>query len=967
MTKRVTTDSAFRREPLLTFPVFGTIPAANRQRRKVDSDVRSSTMKRAISEHFRMNFLSFTRAGSGIGIGIAPVLLICMIGAASPFVAGQADSKPDLARQQEFFELKVRPLLAKNCFRCHTDAKMGGLQLDTRERVLTGGSRGPAVVPGDPDRSLLIKAIIHADSRLEMPPPGKLTSDEISILETWVRDGAVWGAAAGMAAPSASHEYAIGPEQRAFWSFQPVRKSPEPKVKDRSWIRSPIDAFILAKLESRGLRPVKPAAKATLIRRATLDLTGLPPTPAEVDDFVHDKSPNAFAKVVDRLLASPHYGERWGRYWLDVARYSDAQLTAEGDRPMPSAFRYRDWVVEAFNQDLPYDQFVKAQLAGDLLPNRDKLVGGLGFYALSPNPEFHEDRVDATSRGFLGLTVACAQCHDHKYDPIPTKDYYSLLGVFENTKADEFPLAPASVVDKYKEQKKLLDEQKAAFKEFLDNQRAQLVQVFAERSADYLKAVWRVLGPGKKSLEDVVRDDASLDYELLTRWTDFLRPGSKHEHGFLEDWQNLLEKGGTETEAQVVAEKFQSQLRAILTEKADIDKKNAKVQGKNGMSPELLALDRNRYLLIEELSAPPSPRSERKRKNGGLFYFSDAGIARFFTGVWRSHYDSLQARIDKLQSELPPQYPFLPTISDKATPENLRVYIRGDKENLGEEAPRRFLAVLSQGAPAVFKTGSGRLELAEAIASAQNPLTARVMVNRIWGYHFGAGIVRTPGNFGKLGELPTHPELLDYLAARFVENGWSIKKMHREIMLSATYALGSDYSAANYEIDPDNRLLWRASARRLDAEAIRDSLLFVSGKLDLTVGGPGTPIDDDKNLRRTLYGFFSRFKLDPFLRLFDFPDPIATSEQRIATNVPLQQLFYLNSDFVRRQAEALAQRTSAQLPEPGKVQAIYQILFSRAPTQEELQYASEFVSGGPSSWPQYIQVLLSSNEFNYVN
>ncbi|MBM3847138.1 MAG: DUF1553 domain-containing protein [Verrucomicrobia bacterium] len=385
------------------------------------------------------------------------------------------------------------------------------------------------------------------------------------------------------------------------------------------------------------------------------------------------------------------------------------------------------------------------------------------------------------------------------------------------------------------------------------------------------------------------------------------------------------------------------------------------------MSPELLALDRNSYLLLEELSAPPSPRSERRRKNGGLFYFSDAGIARFFTGVWRSHYDSLQARIDKLQAVLPPQYPYLPTISDKAAPENLRVYIRGDKENLGDEAPRRFLAVLTEGAPAAFKNGSGRLELAEAIASAQNPLTARVMVNRIWGHHFGAGIVRTPGNFGKLGEPPTHPELLDYLAARFLADGWSIKKMHRKIMLSATYALGNDYSAANYDIDPDNRLLWRASARRLDAEAIRDSMLFVSGKLDLTVGGQATPIDGDKNFRRTLYGFFSRFKLDPFLRLFDFPDPIATSDQRIATNVPLQQLFYLNSAFVRKQAQALSERLGAQLPEPGKIQAIYQILFSRAPTQEELQYASEFVSASPGSWPQYIQVLLSSNEFNYVN
>jgi hypothetical protein len=418
---------------------------------------------------------------------------------------------------------------------------MGGLQLDTREHVLKGGNSGPVVVPGDPDHSLLIKAINHTDSRLEMPPPGKLTSEEISILETWVKDGVVWGTPSDSSATIASPEYVITPEQRAFWSFQPVRKPLQPKFKDRSWIKSPIDAFILAKLEAHGLKPVGPADKTTLIRRASLDLIGLPPTPAEVDDFVRDKSPNAFEKVVDRLLASPHYGERWGRYWLDIARYSDDQLSATEDLPVPNAFRYRDWVVEAFNEDMPYDQFIKAQIAGDLLPNPEKFVGGLGFYALSPNPEFHEDRVDATSRGFLGLTVACAQCHNHKYDPIPTKDYYSLLGVFSGTEADEFPLAPSAVVDKYKQQKKLLDEHKAGLKKFLDNQRVQLVEIFAERAADYMNAAWLVLGPEKKPAEEVAQEE-HLDSEVLARWLHFLPPGRKHEYGFLDAWQQLLDK-----------------------------------------------------------------------------------------------------------------------------------------------------------------------------------------------------------------------------------------------------------------------------------------------------------------------------------------------------------------------------------------------------------------------------------------
>jgi hypothetical protein len=874
-------------------------------------------------------------------------------------------SDPALVQKQEFFELKVRPLLVKNCFACHTDSKMGGLQLNSREGILKGGSRGPAVVPGDPGNSLLIRAVNHADSSLEMPPPGKLTSDDIFILEAWVKDGAVWGKPSDRPVSSSS-EYFITAEQRAFWSFRPVRTVQPPKINNRSWIKSPIDAFVLAKLEAQGLKPVGPASKSTLIRRASLDLIGLPPTPVEVDAFVRDKSSNAFEKVVDRLLESPQYGERWGRHWLDVARYSDAQITAEGDRKMPNAFRYRDWVVAAFNQDMAYDLFVKAQIAGDLLPERQKYIGGLGFYALSPSAEFHEDRVDATGRGFLGLTVACAQCHNHKYDPIPTKDYYSLLSVFENTEKSQFPLVPAQEVEEYKRQKKSVEDSQAELKEFLNNQRTQLVQVFTEKIVDYMQAAWRVLGPDKKNIQDVIQGDASLDYELLARWIRYLEPGSKHEHEFLAEWQRLLEKGGDEVEIRAAAEKLQSQIKTLLKEKAEIEKKNAKAESKNGMNPELLALDRNSFLLLEELSSPP-PNSEQRDRKEGLFYFSDEGIARFFTGIWKEYYDNLKARIKKQESTLPAEYAFLPTISDKATLENLRVYIRGNKENLGEEAPRRFLAILCDGTPVTFKNGSGRLELADAIANPKNPLTARVMVNRIWSYHFGAGIVRTPSNFGKQGETPTHPELLDYLATRFVANGWSIKKMHREIMLSSTYALGSDYSALDFGLDPDNRLLWRATARRLDAEAIRDSMLFVSGSLDLTVGGPALALDDDKNSRRTLYGFFSRFKLDPFLRLFDFPDPIETSEQRITTNVPLQQLFFLNSSFVRKQAEALSQRIGAESSETAKVQALYRTLFGRSPSQEELQYATQFVSGDPGFWPQYVQVLLSSNEFNYVN
>jgi hypothetical protein len=456
---------------------------------------------------------------------------------------------------------------------------------------------------------------------------------------------------------------------------------------------------------------------------------------------------------------------------------------------------------------------------------------------------------------------------------------------------------------------------------------------------------------------------------VLARWLHFLQPGGKHEYGFLNSWQQLLDKQrGSEADVQQVAEVFQDKILAALREKNSIDEKNAKsaAQAKKGESPEVFALERESYYLLQDISAAPTSDVEKKVE-GGVLYFSDAAVPRYLSGIWREHLDTLQARIEKLQAALPPQYPFLVTIKDKSKPENLRVYIRGDKENLGEEAPRRFLAILTEGPPAPFKNGSGRLELAERIANPQNPLTARVMVNRIWQYHFGEGIVRTPSNFGKLGEPPSHPELLDYLAARLVENGWSIKRMHREVMLSSTYALSSEYSAVNFGLDSDNKWLWRANIRRLDVEAIRDSLLFVSGTLDPKIGGPAIPIEDEKNVQRTLYGSVSRRKLDRFLRLFDFPDPNQTSEQRITTNVPLQQLFFLNSDIVRKAAEALLQQMSSDLSKEEKIRRIYRILFSRLPNQEELRCGSEFVSDGGKFWLQYVQVLLSSNEFNYIS
>ncbi len=861
--------------------------------------------------------------------------LACL--AALPLPAAQASDAG------EFFELRVRPVLAKNCYACHTDSHMGGLRLDSRGQVLKGGNSGPAIVPGDAERSLLVQAVSHTHDRLKMPPSGKLKDAEIADLKTWVNAGAVWPE--GHTPAAAKPGYKITAEQRAFWAFQPLRNPSLPQVRNDAWAKGPIDRFILATLEARGLTPVRPADRRTLIRRATLDLIGLPPTPEEVDAFLKDPAPDAFAGVVDRLLASPHYGERWGRYWLDVARYSDDKLDSERDNPYPNAFRYRDWVIQAFNDDMPYDLFVKAQIAGDLLADAPKYEAGLGFYALSP--EFQDDRVDATTRGFLALTVACAQCHDHKFDPIPTQDYYSLLGVFNNTESHEYPLAPEKVVAAYRAQKEKLDKREKELKEFAARQAGELADILAEKTARFLLA--------SRKLDSA---DA-LDKDVLARWEKYLAKRD-HEHQFLKRWDELAGANAPVAELRKAAQDFQNLLMAVNEEKKVIDQKNRITLGLNPSREDLsraslLSLERDKYVLWSDVFEEPK----------GVLYFGTEQIARYLQGEWKDHLERLRAEVKDLKAQLPAQYPFLHGIADGTKQKKQRVYLRGSEDNPGEEAPPRFLAILSAPARKNFSRGSGRLELAEAISDPRNPLTARVMVNRIWQHHFGQGLVRTPSNFGQLGDRPSHPELLDYLAARFVENHWSMKAMHREIMLSAAYQLSADYSAKAYAEDPENRLLWRANRRRLDIEALRDTLLSVAGDLDLSAGGPPARFDA-QNKRRTVYGYVSRRKLDGMLALFDFPNPNNTSEQRMATNVPLQRLFFMNGDLVAQESKRLASRLGAVAGEREGIRRAYRLVFDREPRPEEMNLGLEFLKASKDAWTQYAQVLLSSNEVSYV-
>ena len=784
----------------------------------------------------------------------------------------------------DFFETRVRPVLAKNCYACHTGSRMGGLDLSSREALLKGGNSGPALRLGDPSASLIIQAVKKEHERLKMPPTGPgLKAEEIADLSAWIKDGAVWPMAAGVAAATSKK---ITPEQRAFWSFQPVRA---PEVK--------------ATIDSLFGKVGAPVDRRSLLRRVTFDLIGLPPTPEEADAFLADKSPDAYAKVVNRLLASPHYGERWGRVWLDVARYSDDKLNSEFDDPRPNAFRYRDWVIGAFNSDMPYDTFVKAQLAGDLMGNPE-LIAGLGMYAMSP--EFQDDRVDVTTRGFLGLTVACAQCHDHKFDPIPTRDFYSLQGIFQNTEVDEHPLADKAVVDEYKKRKAELTAREKELDEFLKAQGESLADILAHQAAGYLAAA-----RGK-------RDVAGLDAGTLERWKKYLAR-DRLEHPFLDK---------TTGEAA-----FQALLLDVNREKKEIDEKNNVTLGgsqKRGdlSSANLVSLERNRYFLWKDFFS-----------GSGVLFYGKKDIEKHLSGAWKDHATSLHAAVDAAKNAMPPEFPFVYALKDKEHPEKMRVHVRGNAQNLGEDAPPEFLAILSEGEQKPFAKAP-RLELAEAITDPKNPLAARVMANRIWLEHFGGeGIVKSPSNFGQLGERPTNPGLLDYLAWRLMAGGWKMKPLHREIVLSAAYRAG------------------RVAPQRLEAEQLRDAILMVSGQLDLAVGGPPLKFDD-KNKRRTVYGFVSRRKLDPILALFDFPNPNQTSEQRMPTDVPLQRLFLLNSPVVLDAAGQLAKRVS-------DVAGAYRILFTRAPTPAERKIGLEFLKSNP--WPQYLQVLLASDEFLRVN
>lgn len=741
-----------------------------------------------------------------------------------------------------YFENHIRPVLATHCYECHSSESSklkGSLYLDSKAGILRGGDSGAILAPGRPEESLLIKVVRYQVEDLEMPPKKKLPASMVSHFVTWVTMGApIPEDGSKIAAKNSSYDFEKF--RREHWAFRPLHKPAPPTAPSGRTPSSPIDAFVLARMKGSGLNPAPRANSRTLIRRAYFTLIGLPPTPEEVEAFLQDSRPDAFARVIDRLLASPHYGERWGRHWLDVARYSDGMGASQDSKPLPNAWRYRDWVVNAFNSDLPYDQFVKFQIAGDLFGEGHALA--TGFFAVGPtytsdggDPESKAqaeaetlaDRVDTFSRAFLALTAACARCHDHKFDPITAADYYAIAGIFRNSKPRDIPVASEAERNLFSTIQSEIKAQEKVIQEFLD------------RKAQELNV-------SRKDVESRIVDSSAEELKTL---------------------RSQLEK-----------------IRSTL---------------------------------------PPKPGSAH-------------GLGESGSG-------------------------------------DMHIAIRGDLRKKGPVAPRKFLEIVAGPERPHFTEGSGRRQLAEAVADPRNPLTARVMVNRVWLQHFGRALVRSPSNFGVIGQKPTHPALLDWLAASFIENGWSMKKLHREIMLSSTWQQSTSYNPEAFAKDGDNRLIWRMNPRRLDIEAWRDSLLLVSGDLDAQVGGaPDEHVLESR--RRTIYGKisrnFDRSVSEEFLRIFDFPAPRSSSAARTESTVPQQYLFILNSPFMIARAKNLAERLRQSAPDDAsRVDLAYSILFQRVPQSLEKEAGLKYLAqheDSKKSWLRYAQVLLGTHEFMQV-
>jgi Protein of unknown function (DUF1553)/Protein of unknown function (DUF1549)/Planctomycete cytochrome C len=791
----------------------------------------------------------------------------------------------------EFFEKNIRPVLVERCYKCHSvksEKVKGGLLLDSKAGLLKGGTSGPAIIPGKPGKSLLIKALLYTDPDLQMPPKQQLSTNQINNFIAWIKMGTPDPRKQTVVAGKSAYTGMSLAESKKFWSFQPVKEPAPPAVANKKWVRNPVDQFILAKMEARNITPNPAADKRTLIRRATFDLTGLPPTPEEVSAFLADNSPKAYEKLIDQLLASPAYGERWGRHWLDVVRYADT-CGDNSDFPVPSAYKYRNYVINAFNKDMPYDEFLREQIAGDLMSSKsdeekfEKIIA-TGYLAISRRfgsraNEFHltiEDTIDNVGKGMLGLSISCARCHDHKFDPISNSDYYALYGIFNSTKY--------------------------AF-------------------------------PGT---------------EIYRHPKDFVPLATGTNIAVVQQYQAELGELDTKIED-------------LLEQKRQLTKGNA---GGAGAKAD---------------AKPDDKESDSEQR----------------LEMVTAELEEAKARQKKMEANPPPVEKAYAVAEGK--PADAKIQFKGEPTNLGDAVPRGFLQVLGGQKLPPEEKGSGRLELAQWITDPNNPLTARVMVNRIWQHHFGRGIVDTPNDFGVRGKAPTHPELLDYLAAEFKQSGWSLKKMHKLIMLSATYQLSSEERGENAAVDTNNELFWRFNRLRLDAEEIRDAMLAVSGTLDRAMGGehPFPPENDwhfsqhkpfvavYETNKRSVYLMQQRIKKQPFLEVFDGADPNATTGVRAISTTPIQALFMMNAPFVHEQADKFAMRIGrAESSETKRIDFAYRLIYGRPAARDEIKMGRDYLQAAREAMKDtnvpaqeqhhaalasYARVLFGSNEFLYVD
>jgi len=928
-----------------------------------------------------------------------PILAACAIGQ-NEIAEPQTPSSPATTEQGvEFFEKNVRPLLVTHCYECHSGKERnGGLRLDFREGMLQGGDSGTALRPGDPDGSLLVKAVRYKTPELQMPPKGAMTPAETSILERWV----AIGAPDPRSMPISDLPGDGGPTGmtieagRQFWSFRPIANPSIPDVKNSEWPNTPIDHLILSKLEHEGVPPAPMADRASLIRRVSLDLIGLPPSPEEIDAFVADESPDAYDQLIERLLGSPQYGVRWGRHWLDVARYADSNGLDE-NIAFGNAWRYRDYVFDSFNRDKPIDAFIVEQIAGDLIPNSNlESKTGTGFLVLGAKVLAEPDRekltmdtideqLDTIGKAFMGLTLGCVRCHDHKFDPIKQHDYYALAAIFKSTKTfgdsnfgaikhwNEISFASQSERDSIKNVNAEIAKRQSALSTYKSNAFSKLRSEVRSQAAKYLDAASKI--SAEMTLQEVaaIAEPLGLHPRVLFHCRRYLAFNS--DHPLFLKWHELAQSKETNGILAHYADLFERTESAL----SEAKKKDPKVKT---LEDPVLELARASLSDITGfLAVPPKPE----------FAFDKETLAEI----------SRLATEARMFESFAPDEPSVMGVSDGQIYSGVAMHIRGSHLNLGDVIPRDFPEVMraaKETTTILSRKQSGRLELARWLSSPTHPLTARVFVNRVWGWHFGKALVATTENFGALGERPSHPELLDYLARTFIESGWSLKELHRTILRSNTYRMGERNSTSEraFVSDPENRLLWKSNRRRMTAEQLRDSILLVCGQLDLQLGGKTIPlrnrqfvfdhtsIDNTRydSLRRSAFLPVVRNNVYTFFEQFDFPDPTMPTGSRNTTTVAPQALLLMNSDLVVNAAKHLASQVCARVSSNhGRTELLYRLVLGRTPTAKEVERVSGFVESSTyvnridqagvaektmEPWFLVCQSLLLSNEFVFI-